>query len=62
MDQQLCGCGVHDAKLGQLAKDGEISGGFSQVHVQELMTTKDMLAAMKKAASRAAKYAAPNKK
>ena len=38
------------------------SGGFRQVHVEELMTTKDMLAAMKNAAAKAAKYAAPNKK
>lgn len=38
------------------------SGGFSQVHVQELMTTKDMLTAMKTAASKVSKYAAPNKK
>jgi uncharacterized protein with GYD domain len=38
------------------------SGGFSQIHVQELISTKDMLAAMKNAASKASKYAAPNKK
>lgn len=38
------------------------SGGFSEVHVQELITTKDMLGAMKNASSKAAKYAAPNKK
>ena len=56
--------------LGQLAVsgDGETiqrvndSGGFSQVDVQELMTTKDMQAAMKTAASKVSKYAAPNKK
>ena len=38
------------------------SGGFSQVCAQELMTTKDMLGAMKSAGAKAAKYAAPNKK
>lgn len=38
------------------------SGGFTQVHAQELMTTKDMLVAMKSAGAKAAKYAAPNKK
>jgi uncharacterized protein with GYD domain len=38
------------------------SGGFSQVRAQELMTTKDMLGAMKSAGAKAAKYAAPNKK
>lgn len=38
------------------------SGGFSQIHAQELMTTKDMQTAMKSAAVKASKYAAPNKK
>jgi len=38
------------------------SGGFSQIHAQELMTTKDMLVAIKSASTKAAKYSAPNKK
>jgi uncharacterized protein with GYD domain len=38
------------------------SGGFSQVDAQELMTTKDMQAAMKTATLKVSKYSAPNKK
>lgn len=38
------------------------SGGFSEIQAQELMTTNDMLAVMKSAGAKAAKYAAPNKK
>ena len=54
-----------EATSAQLAEAQMItmaSGGFSEIHAQELISTKDMMAAMKNAGVKASKYAAPNKK
>jgi uncharacterized protein with GYD domain len=50
------------AQIAQAQMITMASGGFSQVDAQELMTTQDMQAAMKTAASKVSKYSAPNKK
>ena len=38
------------------------SGAFSEIHAEELISTKTMTAAMTSAGAKAAKYKAPNKK
>jgi len=37
------------------------SGAFTEIHVEELISTKAMKTAMTNAAAKAAKYKAPNK-